>query len=336
MTATPWYADAPLSMAHLCELDTPPAELISIAAKAGLASVGFRTNPAAAGGIEYPLQSAAEQTEVRRRVAETGVQVLYVELISISEATVAADHERMLETGAAIGATRVCVGGDSANLDVVAEKLGQICDIAGPLGLAIDLEFMPFRGVRSLFANRSLVMLSASSAFRTMTVNSLLTFLPVYLANELGYPAVLVGACMFGLQAAGFVASPIAGHLSDRLGPRGVMTGAMVASALLLVAMALAGGSTAFMVLIAVLGFFLYASRPVIQAWLLDCTPKDLGGTSIGVLFGAQAIGSSVAPFACGAIADRYGILATFYFLAATIVIGNLLLAGVPARGASR
>ena len=58
--------------------------------------------------------------------------------------------------------------------------------------------------------------------------------------------------------------------------------------------MALAGKSLAFVVFIAVLGFFLYAIRPVMQAWLLETTPKNMGGTSIGVLFGAQSLGSSV------------------------------------------
>ena len=150
MPAAHWYTDPPLSMAHLCELATRPADLIAIAAAAGLASVGLRIEPAAAGGIAYPLASAAEQATVRRRCSDTGVQVLYVELISISEATVPEAHRRLLETGAAIGASRLCVAGDSADLGLVAGKLAQICDMAKPLGLAVDLEFMPFRGVRSL------------------------------------------------------------------------------------------------------------------------------------------------------------------------------------------
>ena len=50
MPAPTPYAGIPLSMAHLCELEVAPLELMEIAAKAGLASVGLRTNPAAAGG----------------------------------------------------------------------------------------------------------------------------------------------------------------------------------------------------------------------------------------------------------------------------------------------
>lgn len=144
------YADVPLSMAHLCELDTPPADLIEIAAKAGLASVGLRLHPAAAGGISYPLSGASEQAEVRRQIATTGVGVEYIELISITEATRATDYRAMLETGAAIGATRLAVGSDTSNHAVAAEKLAAICDLAQPFGMAVDLEFMPFRGIRSL------------------------------------------------------------------------------------------------------------------------------------------------------------------------------------------
>lgn len=145
-----WYAASPLSMAHLCELETPPAELVTIAGQAGIASVGFRIDPASPGGVCYPLATSAERLEVRRRCADNGVSVLYVELISISASTVAGDHRRLFEVGAEIGATRVTVAGDITDLDLAAEKLGEICDLAAPFGLAIDLEFMPFRGVRSL------------------------------------------------------------------------------------------------------------------------------------------------------------------------------------------
>jgi len=186
------------------------------------------------------------------------------------------------------------------------------------------------RGVRDLLRNRSLVLLSTGSAFRTMTQSTLLTFLPVYLAHDMGYSPFWVGACLFALQAAGFAASPLAGHLSDRLGRKQILVGSMLSSAVVLAAMALTGGSPLFIALVAVLGFFLYATRPVIQAWMLESTPNHMGGSSIGILFGAQAVGAALGPMFGGMIADRYGLLATFYFLAATIVVANLFV--VPVR----
>ena len=186
------------------------------------------------------------------------------------------------------------------------------------------------RSVRQLFRNRSLVLLSTSGAFRSMTQNALLTFLPLYLAREMGYSVMLIGASMFALQAAGFAAAPVAGHLSDKMGRRSIVTASMAMTAVVLVFMALAGKSPLFIVFIAVLGFVLYALRPVLQAWLLESTPKNMGGSSIGILFGAQSLGSSIAPLLGGVIADRYGLGATFYFLAGTIVCANLLILLMP------
>ena len=186
------------------------------------------------------------------------------------------------------------------------------------------------RGLRQLFRNRSLVLLSTSGAFRSMTQNALLTFLPLFLAREMGYSPFLIGASMFALQAAGLVASPVAGHLSDRIGRRSVMMTSMAMTAAVLVFMAVAGKSQAFVFFIAVLGFFLYAIRPVIQAWLIEATPKNMGGSSIGILFGAQSLGASVAPLIGGVIADRWGLSATFYFLAGTIVCANLFIVLMP------
>jgi len=188
-------------------------------------------------------------------------------------------------------------------------------------------------GVRQLFRNRALVLLSTGSSFRTMTQSALLTFLPMYLAREMGYSPAWVGACLFALQAAGFAAAPVAGHMSDRMGRKQILMGSMATSAVVLVFMAVAGGTPLFIFLVAVLGFFLYATRPVIQAWMLDITPKNMGGSSIGVLFGAQALGAALGPWFGGMIADRYGLLAAFYFLAGTIVVANFLVFFIPKAG---
>jgi len=186
------------------------------------------------------------------------------------------------------------------------------------------------QGLRVLLRNRAVVLLSVGSSFRTMTQTALLTFLPVYLARDMGYSPALVGACLFALQAAGFAAAPVAGHLSDRMGRKHIMMASLAMTAVVLAGMAFAGKSPVFIALIAVLGFFLYATRPVLQAWLLETTPKNMGGSSIGVLFGAQAVGAALGPWIAGMIADRQGLSATFYFLAFTIVIANIFVIWMP------
>jgi FSR family fosmidomycin resistance protein-like MFS transporter len=188
------------------------------------------------------------------------------------------------------------------------------------------------RAFVELLANRAVVMLSVGSAFRTMTQSALLTFLPVYLARDMGYSPLWIGVCMFTLQAAGFIAAPIAGHLSDTIGRSQVVVSSMAMTVVILLAMILAGGTFWFVVLVAVLGFFLFAVRAVLQAWLLDATPPDLAGSAIGVLFGAQAAGAAIGPICAGIIADHYGIMAAFYFLAATTMVANVLIFFTPSE----
>ena len=182
------------------------------------------------------------------------------------------------------------------------------------------------RGFREILKNRTLMLLATSSSFRSMTQGSLMVFVPLYLANSMGYEPWAVGMAMMGLQTAGFIAAPIAGAMSDKVGPRSIMMSSMAMTAVVLLLMIFSGGTPMFVFFVAVLGFFLFAIRAVLQAWTLDAAPKGMGGSAIGLLFGFQSVGGSIGPLVCGILADQFGLMSTFYFMAVSIVIANMFV----------
>ena len=186
------------------------------------------------------------------------------------------------------------------------------------------------RNFGHLLHNKTLMLVALSSSFRTMTQAGLLTFLPVYLAYELGYSTFMVGLSMTVIQVAGFIAGPFGGHLSDKLGRRRVVMTSMFLSGVMVIGMVLAGESVFFVVFIALVGFFLYAMRGVLQAWAIESTPRNLAGTAVGIQFGMTSLGSAVSPLLFGLIADAHGLYAGFYFLAGIIIFANVLVYFMP------
>lgn len=192
------------------------------------------------------------------------------------------------------------------------------------------------RDLGGLLRDRTLMLICISAGFRTLTQVGLLVFLPVYLAYEQGYSPLAVGVCMTVMQVAGLIAGPIGGHLSDTMGRKKVIMSSMLLSGLTIIGMVLAGQSFAFIIFVALIGFFMYAMRPVMQAWAVENTPKRLAGTGVGLQFTILAIGGSIAPALFGMIADAWNIHAAFYFLAATIILANVLVVFVPKTGTAK
>ena len=194
-----------------------------------------------------------------------------------------------------------------------------------------------WEGVRALARNSAVILLSIVGGIRAMTQNGLSTFIPFYLAG-LGMSPALIGTYLAIVQAGGLVASPASGRLSDRFGRKPFVVGGMLAVSVVVVLFAnltlisLPGIDFMwlFVAAMALIGFFLFGLRPVMQAWTMDMVPKEMGGTAVGLMFGSQSLFAAVSPAVGGVLADSYGLMATFYFIAATVLVANVIVLLVP------
>ena len=181
-------------------------------------------------------------------------------------------------------------------------------------------------GMKKMAQNPSILALVLVAGMRSMTQQGLHTFLPIYLTNDLGLSSAVAGLYLSVTQTAGMIGTPIAGSISDQNGRKRVLTAGLFSTSVVLVILAYFQFTWLFVTGLAFLGFFLYAVRPVIWAWVLDLSPKELGGSAVSFFSGSQSLLSSLSPVICGFIADRWGILAAFYFLAGTVFVANLIV----------
>jgi MFS family permease len=187
-----------------------------------------------------------------------------------------------------------------------------------------------FKGLGQLIRRRAVLGLCMMAAFRSMAQVGLVMFLPLYLFDVLKVSPWLMGIAITCMHLGGVIVSPIAGTLSDRIGRRPVVMAGLTATTVIIVALPLIPNATAFVVAVAVLGFVLYAVRPVIHSWMMDLAPAEIGASATSLLFGTQAALSVLMPLIGGAVADAYGLVEVFYVIAAIMLVANLMVVLLP------
>ena len=187
-----------------------------------------------------------------------------------------------------------------------------------------------FSGIAGMVRDRAVLGLCAMTGFRSMTQQGLLVFLPLYLINELETSPWVMGLAMMGMQIGGLIAAPVAGAWSDRIGRRPVVLGGLTATTCIVVGLTVIRHEALFIAGVAMLGFVLFAVRPVIHSWLMDLTPPDMGGSATSLMFGVQSGLSAIVPVVGGILADGWGLPVVFYMLAATMLVANAMVYLLP------
>lgn len=130
------------SLAHLTALSLSPPELVNAAASSGYRYVGLRLDRVTPEEPHYPLATdSALMRSTKARLAATGVEVLDIELARMGPRDEPRDFLRILEAGAELGARHVITQLPDPDPVRKVDHFTELCDLARPLGLTLDLEF---------------------------------------------------------------------------------------------------------------------------------------------------------------------------------------------------
>lgn len=131
------------SLAHLTVLSLAPPEMVDVASRTGYRYVGLRLTRITPTEVLYPLiTDRALMKETKEHLADTGVGVWDVECARMGPDTEPESYLSLLEAGAELGARHVLAQLPDPDLERATERFGRLCDLAKPLGLGVDLEFV--------------------------------------------------------------------------------------------------------------------------------------------------------------------------------------------------
>jgi sugar phosphate isomerase/epimerase len=146
------------SLAHLSALSLSPPEMVDVAARVGYRYVGLRLAAVTANEPRYPLPVDDKMmSETQAAIADTGVGVLDIELARLAPETDVMSFVPVLEAGARLGARHVIAQTPDPERNRAIEHYARLCELARPLNLSVDLEFITWTDTADLAAAAAIV-----------------------------------------------------------------------------------------------------------------------------------------------------------------------------------
>ena len=197
----------------------------------------------------------------------------------------------------------------------------QFSPSANPAALSEHL-----REMLALARNSTFVGITSATGFMQMGRIVIITFLPIYLQEHLGYSPFGLGVYIALLHAMGIISQPILGDLSDRLGRKAVLFPSFVTLAILFALLSIATPGLPLACVVGAIGLFFYTLLNVTFAAAMDVAGSKLQATSYGLSSLMMQIATSPTPVVAGWLIGKYGIGSAFVLAGALTLVGALLL----------
>lgn len=198
-----------------------------------------------------------------------------------------------------------------------------------------------FSSLLALLSRRAMIALVVITALRSMGQGAIMAFLPVYLLEDQGISAVVIGLFMASIQFVGILAQPAMGFLADNFGHKMVLVPATAALGILMIALRFAQADDTltialwrlqittpgiqFGIIGLLMGAFLYALHAIYIAAAIDVAQGEAQSTVVSLIYGASFLGA-LSPFIAGVIVDLTDTSSAFVYggvmaLAATLIL---------------
>ena len=191
-----------------------------------------------------------------------------------------------------------------------------------------------FGALGELFKDRLLVSVLAVSGIRSLGQSAAVIFLPVYLREDLGYSLGEMAVYLALSQVVGIGVQPVMGALSDRLGRKVIIVPALLAFSAMLAALYFVEPGFFMVLVIVVMGAFLYSMQALFLAAASDLGGWELQATISSMTYGMTFLAATISPFIAGLFADAFQVKVVFLYSASLLLVSALafVVIRMPAR----
>jgi len=142
-----------ISVSHMTALDAEPERMVDAAVRAGFEGVGLRIFPPRHAPNQYPITGDWPRIRsLRARAEDQGIRIFEAESFGIGGDFQRDDFARALEAAAALNAGVIVSAGIDDDLGRLAENYGWLAEASASHGIRMAMEFMPYRGMKTLAA----------------------------------------------------------------------------------------------------------------------------------------------------------------------------------------
>ncbi len=173
---------------------------------------------------------------------------------------------------------------------------------------------IPGREMWRLLSLRKFLVLVLTVTSMSFAFGFVMPVVPLFLQQLAGRSDIvsLAGAVFAAGGLVGAVSAAVMGRFSDRIGPRRVLVGGLVAASFFYLAQGYAQSVAMFAILVVLAGLATGATRPVANTLITGIVAEEDRGKAFGVMSSAAALGWAAGPMAGGYLGAHYGFRSVF------------------------